>query len=112
MSLFVKPAITPPTKEQQVALKIDINLRNAAISLKNAYSAVRAAIYDNPAFKDEYGVTDSNAIYTAFVTNTTTGLTAEQLVEAAIIVKSVVNKFAPGTIVDDVPEATITLPQG
>ena len=96
------------TKEQQVAKQIDGSLRSAAVYMKKAYDEVRKLVYNNPAFQDEYGVTDANAIYIAFQTNTLSGLTAEQLGEAAKLIKASINKFAPGTIVDDVPEANIS----
>ncbi len=107
MNLFTPPA---PTKEQRVAAQIDTSLRNAAIALRNSYNQIRALIYTNPSFKDEYGVVDSNAIYAAFAANTTTGLSVQELAEAAILVKTIVNRFATDTIVDPVPEATITMP--
>ena len=58
---------------------------------------------------DEYGVTDSDAVYAAFATFTETGLTIEQLVLAARMVKTIINIFEPGTLVDDVPEVEISV---
>ncbi len=105
MSLFARPL---PTREQKVATSIDTQLRSAAVTMLTAYQQVRTLIYSNPAFTDEYGTCDSDAIYEAFVANTTTGLTAEQLGAAARVTKTFVNTFAPGTINDAVPEVGLT----
>ena len=107
MSLFQRPTATL-TPEQKVAVQIDAQLRQAAVSMKTAYSAIRQLVYNNPAFKDEYGVCDSDAIYGAFAQYTTTGLDPVELGKAARLIKAAINSFAPGTIVDSVPSATIT----
>jgi hypothetical protein len=108
MPLFYNPPVL--TKEQQVAAAIDQQLRFAAQSMLNSYNNIRRLIYANNNFKDEYGNFDPDVIYAAFAVNTTTGLTAERLGQAAIAVKTMVNLFAPNTIQDAVPEATITFP--
>jgi hypothetical protein len=89
---------------------VDGQLRQAATAMLQAYQNIRKTIYANdtvPAFKDmPFSV---EAAYAAFQQFTTTGLTAEQLGQAARMIKTLVNRFAPGTIVDEVPEVTITL---
>ncbi len=107
MSIFQEPNTLTP--EQKVSKQIDKELRQVANSMKVAYLNVRKLIYQNPAFVDEYGVFDPNKVFAAFSENTTTGLTVEQLGDSARITKAVLNEFAPGTIVDSVPPASITL---
>ena len=99
MSLFQPPTQTP---EQLVTDQIDNRLRSTAQMLIASYNSVRHLIYDNPAFANP------NDVYAAFQANTTTGLTPDQLGQAARAIKALINTFAPGTIVDEVPQATIT----
>ena len=83
---------------------IDSNLKRASNGMQAAYNAIRDAVYNN-----QYGLASAD-VYAAFQTNTTTGMTAQQLGFAAEVIKGVVNFFQPGTITDAVPAATITLP--
>ncbi len=111
MSIFQEP-ITPPTPEERVAMQIDEALRQAANAMKSSYLIIRNLIYNNPNFKtneqsDGSFEVDSNAIYIAFATYTTTGLTPDDLGKSARLIKASLNQFAPETIVDEVPEATI-----
>jgi hypothetical protein len=97
-----------PSKEQIVAQHIDAELAKAAVAMLRAYYNIRNLVYDNAKFKDEKGVIDSNAIYSAFEKYTLSGLSAEQLGQSARIIKASLNQFAPATIVDDVSEAKIS----
>lgn len=96
------------TTEQQVTKQIDSQLKTAATTLKRAYTSIRGLIYNNPRFMDEYGAFLSDDVYAAFATYTQTGLSPDDLGKAARLIKATINQFAPGTIVDEVPEATIT----
>ncbi len=87
--------------DQQAVQNIDNQLRNAAKAMKSAYEQVRVQIYQNANFTPDQ-------IYAAFAQYSTTGLTPTQLGESAMAIKALINKFAPSTITDDVPEATIT----
>ncbi len=106
MSIFNKTDSL--SKEQKVAQQIDTELYRSATTLKSTYDLVRRLIYANPAFTDEYGVVDSDAIYAAFSQYSTSGLTTEQLGKSAMATKALINLFVPGTITDNVPQATIT----
>jgi hypothetical protein len=84
--------------------QIDQQVRNAASTLNNAYTMIRKIVYAN-----QFKLT-SDVIYSAFDVQTTTGFSSAQLQQFASIIKAVVNTAVAGTIVDDVPEATISLP--
>ena len=99
MPIFQTPVIL--TKEQMIAKDIDYQLRNTATAMKNAYNCIRNIIYNNPNLSP-------NDAYVAFQMNSTSGLTADQLGQCARIIKAAINSFAPGTIVDEVPEAKIS----
>ncbi len=94
-------AIFELTGEQKAVQQIDNQLRIAANAMKQAYTIARQTIYQNA------GLT-SDQVYAAFGEFTTTGLTVEQLGQSARLIKSAINQFAPGTINDETPEATIT----
>jgi hypothetical protein len=96
------------TKEVKLAKAVDSNLRRATLSISEAYRIILALMNENPAFKKEDGTFDTDAAYAAFEANTSTGMTRADLVNAARASKAIVNTFAPGTITDDVPPATIT----
>lgn len=91
-----------PSQEQILAKRVDAQLQAAAIAVELAYREIRRAIYANPAFPDP------NAAYAAFVANTRTGFGAQDLGNAARAAKALVNQFAPGRIVDEVPEAVVS----
>lgn len=103
MGLYPSQNIVTP--EQAVARGIDSLLMQAAQANKLAYEGVRALIHKNGA------KFTADQVYAAWAANTQTGLTPEQLADAAMLMKATLNLFTPGTIVDDVPEATITFPQ-
>ena len=96
------------TKEQTVAAQIDQQVKNAAQAQKLAYDAIRRLVYQNTQFRKADGAFDADSVYTAFAANTKLGLTPEQLGQMARLTKAAINVFQPGTIVDDVPEATIS----
>jgi hypothetical protein len=90
------------TPEQSVAAQIDRELQFTAKQMLNSYQNIRRLVYAN------LKITDPNAVYAAFAANTTTGLSPEQLGQAARLIKAAINQFQPNTVVDDVPQAIIT----
>src|SRR4051812_11440275 len=107
MPIDVLKAGPTKTKEQRLAAQIDTDLANTARAIANACKLTMARIYENPAFKNKEGTFDSDAAYAAFEANTQTGMTKADLQNAARASKAIVNLFAPGTIDDKTPEATI-----
>lgn len=97
--LFENPV--PKTTEQQVVERIDGLLKRAAQVQLFTYRQIRDLIYEHESL-------EADAVYSAFAARTTSGMTVEQLGESAKIAKSTLNRFQPGLIVDEVPEATIT----
>jgi hypothetical protein len=104
MSLFTKPV---PTREEKTATAIDTQLRNVAVAMLTAYQQIQTLVHSNAAYTDESGNCQSEAVYAAFQLHNTTGMSCEQLREFVKVIKTVVNKYAPGTIQDDLPEVTI-----
>ena len=102
--------LTPPTvntSERVLVEHIDNELRNAAIAQKHAYDNVRQLIYGTP--ENPKTGEQVMAAYGAFARLTTTGLTPDQLGLSARLIKTVLNQFSPGTIVDEVPEVTFEI---
>jgi hypothetical protein len=100
-----RPDLTTPGGQATFAVQqIDQQVRNAASTLNNAYTMIRKIVYAN-----QFKLT-SDALYAAFDAQTTTGFSSAQLQQFASIIKAVVNTAVAGTITDDVPQATISLP--
>ena len=91
----------PVTPTERTVAAIDAWLKRAAAVQLAAYVQIRKLVYQNPNLTPEQ-------VYAAFQADTTTGMTANQLGEAARIAKASLNRFQ-SVIVDAVPEATITL---
>jgi len=94
---------TAMTAEQRIVAQLDSAIKAAATAQKQAYSQCRRLLLNSSAIVPDQ-------VFAAFAANTTTGLTAAQLVAMAQVSKASLNLFQPGLIVDDVVEATITLP--
>jgi hypothetical protein len=109
MSLY--PNDSPSSKEEALAAQIDRWLIKAAGVTYDAYQRIMSLINKNPNFKTESGEFDPQATFAAFGAHTETGMTIEQLREAAQFLKAMVNRYTPGKIVDDIPEAIVTFPQ-
>ncbi len=96
------------TTEQLIAKQIDTEIKNAATAQKKAYDIIRNLIFGNT--KKPKTIAEINFAYAAFAANTTTGLTIENLQDMACLAKTTINRYQPGTIVDNVPELIITYP--
>ncbi len=107
MSIFGTTTNTPQTK---VATQIDNELRLMANAMLGGYNKISALINTNRNFKDEYGTYDPDAVYAAWLANTTSGMSTTQLQHLERAVKTLVNYVAPGKIVDATVQATITYP--
>jgi hypothetical protein len=94
--------VQPATPTEKTVTAIDVLLKRAAQAQLMAYQHIRAMVYANP---DKL---TPEQVYVAFEATTKTGMTANQLGEAARIAKASINHFQP-VIVDSVPAATITL---
>jgi hypothetical protein len=121
----------PIAKELQIALIVDSLVVAASTAMKRSYDGIRRQVYTNPAFTKwvseagearatgrsrktdkgtEVEVFDPEAAYVAILTNTKIKLTAESLGGMARVNKAAINMFeSTNKIVDEVPEATITL---
>ena len=92
----------PATPTEKTVAAIDALLKRAAAAQLQAYEHIRTLVYANP------GKLTAEQVYAAFEANTSTGMTANQLGEAARIAKASLNHFQQ-VITDAVPAATITL---
>lgn len=105
------------TKEQKLARFVDQQLLLARNVMAGVYARVRASIFENPEFSEMQTIDGKrqrvfrpDLAYAAIVANTQIDLTADELRDSAMVAKAVINRRTPGSIVDDVPEAIITLP--
>jgi hypothetical protein len=92
----------PATPTEKTVAAIDAMLKRTAAAQLMAYQNIRRLVYANP---DKL---TAEQVYAAFEANTSTGMTANQLGEAARIAKASLNHFQQ-VITDAVPAATITL---
>lgn len=88
--------------EKQAVTKADMQtlLGQTAVQVNSAYRRLSALVYQN-----QFGLTPQQ------VGASLSQEDSVMLRTQAILIKSLINHLRPGTIVDDIPEATITLPE-
>lgn len=87
-------------KATQTASRLANRVNGTFTTLLATYKDLMATVHANPD-----GLT-AEEIYTALGAENTAAVK-----ECAVLIKSIINKVKPGAITDDIPEATITLPQ-
>ncbi len=128
MGILIDETPAPPSKELQVAARIDQLLDTAMTVLNNVYLSIQAEIVTNPAFISEPAIAaqeataktptieakpavyDAEAVYMAFEANTQSGFTRKQLDGILATMKAMVNYAVPEVIVDGVAEPVLELP--
>lgn len=110
MNLEISIPGVEPTPEEKTVAEIWRLVNHQALRLLNAYHQLRAATGYTATGTNRYGLTIEEA-FAAIEKAQPGGLTAQDLGDLAKISKAVINHARPGTIADEVPEATITLPK-
>lgn len=107
LNLPVTPATITP--EQRTVAETWGLVSQTGVQLLGAYKRLRVLAGYTASGKNPHGLTVEQA-FAAIEASKTGNLDAQALGELAKIIKAVLNYVKPGTVIDDVPEATITLP--
>lgn len=108
LNISVAPA-SAPTAAARTVTDIWNTIDRQAVMLLQAYKQLRDLTGYTASGKNRYGLTVEE-VFTAVEGAKPGNLSAQDLGDLAKVVKGVINYCRPGTITDDVPAATITVP--
>lgn len=108
LNISVTPA-TPATPEARTVAEIWGTIDRQAVQLLQSYNQLRQLTGYTASGKNRNGLT-TNEVFAAVEAAKPGNLGAQDLGDLAKVIKAVINYCRPGTITDDVPAATITVP--